>query len=62
MKRYLLFLGSEYYPSGGWNDFQGDFDTIKEAEIVAEKEGDDWFQIIDTKTKKEILSYKRDWF
>lgn len=31
MKRYLLFAGSTYYASGGWNDFVEDFDTYEEA-------------------------------
>lgn len=28
MKRYLTFIGAVYYPSGGMNDFKGDFNTI----------------------------------
>lgn len=31
MKRYLLFAGSCYYPSGGIEDFIKDFDTKEEA-------------------------------
>lgn len=31
MKRYLAFFGSDYYPSGGMNDFINDFDTIEEC-------------------------------
>jgi hypothetical protein len=31
MKRYLLFLGWDYYPSGGWGDFVGDYDDPNEA-------------------------------
>lgn len=26
-KRYLVFAGYDYYPEGGWGDFQGSFDT-----------------------------------
>lgn len=38
MKRYLAFNGSVYYPSGGIDDFLGDFETIEEAiEAVTEK-------------------------
>ena len=29
---FALFAGSAYYPSGGWNDFKGTFDSITEAE------------------------------
>lgn len=31
MKQYLLFAYAGYYPSGGWHDFCGDFDTIEDA-------------------------------
>lgn len=30
MKRYLLFKGVDYYPSGGWEDFKGDYDSVDE--------------------------------
>ena len=32
MKRYLVFAYDQFYPSGGWNDFVGAFDTLEEAE------------------------------
>lgn len=35
MKRYLAFAGSVYYPSGGMDDFCGDFDTQDEATSAA---------------------------
>lgn len=31
MKKYLAFYGSVYYPSGGMNDFIGDYETLEEA-------------------------------
>ena len=31
MKRYLVFLGENYYPSGGMDDFLNDFDTPEEC-------------------------------
>lgn len=31
MKDYLVFLGEIYYPSGGWEDFRVDFDSLEEA-------------------------------
>ena len=31
MKRFLVFAGDCYYPDGGMNDFQEDFDTLEEA-------------------------------
>ena len=56
MKRYLLFSGNDYYPTGGWGDFVDDFDTIEEAEAYARKEPLSewqWWHIIDTETKEE---------
>ena len=58
MKRYLLFYGDNYYPSGGWGDFHGSFDTIQEAQQVFLKTDSpwkpDWYQIVDTTTGKEV--------
>lgn len=31
MKPYLLFMGSRYYPNGGWEDFKGSYDSLEEA-------------------------------
>jgi hypothetical protein len=30
-EKWLLFSGSNYYPYGGWEDFQGDFDSREQA-------------------------------
>ncbi len=54
MKRYLLFSGDEYYPRGGWDDFQGEYDTLEEAKIIVERQGDDWYHIIDLTTKETV--------
>lgn len=62
MKRYLAFYGSNYYPSGGMEDFIGDFDTAIEAKesvieknnsnILPDKEWDwNWYQIWDSETR-----------
>ena len=38
MKRYLVFFGAEYYPSGGMNDFLTDCDSIEDGKIkIAER-------------------------
>lgn len=29
----MLFAGSSFYPSGGWEDFRGYFNTVEEARI-----------------------------
>lgn len=56
MKRYLLFAGHLYYPSGGWDDFQGDFDSVEaaEAHIPTVQEtlhsSSFWWHVVDTRT------------
>ncbi len=49
MKRYAVFAGERYYPSGGWNDFEGAFESLAEAEAEGEKHTDvlGWFHIVD---------------
>lgn len=56
MKRYLLFSGDFYYPSGGWMDFIQDFDSLGEAKLAARSISDDWFQIADTHIMEVIES------
>ena len=54
MKRYLLFAGDIYYPSGGWDDFKDSFDGVAEA-IAALGAGDRryaWFHVVDSQTGK----------
>jgi hypothetical protein len=36
MKRYMLFTGATYYPSGGWRDFNSDHDSMEQALDAAE--------------------------
>jgi len=54
MKRYLLFEGFYYYPSGGWGDFVGDFDTIEEARDGFKLSSDGWYEIVDLEIGKVI--------
>lgn len=35
--RYLVFAGEDFYPSGGWSDFRGAFDTLEEAMASAQE-------------------------
>jgi len=65
MKRYLTFYGAVYYPSGGMDDFIGDFDTKEEAiEFIRvtnmkEDDGDfeyNWANVYDTKDRIEVYS------
>lgn len=50
MKRYLLFAYYQYYPDGGFKDFQGSFDTIHEAMDAFTASGKDHCEIIDNVT------------
>lgn len=57
MKRYLLFAGQVYYPSGGWDDLRGNFDTLEDChEIINLRYTTDdyWWHIIDTTTWTKI--------
>lgn len=53
MKRFMLFAHDDYYPSGGWADFKGDFDTVEEARawIDSQDYRRDTYDLIDVNTK-----------
>ena len=56
MKRFLAFAGSRYYPSGGWEDFIGDFDTLEEASAFAAAFEEDitpygWWNVADSESR-----------
>lgn len=59
MNRYLLFTFDGYYPSGGWNDFQGSFDSIEEAVEFMQNLRDDYAQIADIETNRIVESYDK---
>jgi hypothetical protein len=44
--KYLLFAGHTYYPSGGWYDYRGTYDTVEEAKGHFDNDWDDWAQIV----------------
>lgn len=50
MKRFLLFAFDAYYPSGGWSDFQGSFDTQQKAVNKVIEMRRDIYQIVDAQT------------
>ena len=62
-KRYILLVGSKYYPQG-WEDFRGSFDSIEGAKTYAHSFNDDgylskyykWAEIIDKETLKVVAS------
>lgn len=57
MNRYLLFAGADYYPSPGWEDYHGDFETLEEALTAGAahlRMGEDWWHIVDTEMKQIV--------
>ncbi len=46
MKRFWLFGGNDFYADGGFCDFQGCFDTLKEA--VEKGAATDWYHVFDS--------------
>jgi len=57
MKRYLVFAGSFYYPSGGAEDFifaTDDLEKAREKRHRSKKQGYDWCHIFDNETLEII--------
>ena len=52
MKRFAVFSGDKFYPSGGWNDFRSSHDTHDEARNAATT--GDWWQIVDLMTGQVV--------
>lgn len=57
-KRFALFMGNQYYPRGGWEDFIAAFDTVDEAMLQAAKDLHQftycWANIADLQTGKIV--------
>lgn len=64
--QYLVFRGSDYYPSGGCNDLVGSAESLREAVYIAvsgtDSEGRsayshcfDWFNVLDVFTGKMVM-------
>lgn len=51
-KRFLVFSGVVYYPSGGFGDFKKDFDSLESAKEYAIKYAEEWWEIVDLETKE----------
>jgi hypothetical protein len=65
MNRYLVFSGSAYYPNGGWEDYDGSFDTVAAAQANvaaagATGEGPSWAHIVDLTTGDIVASWSQD--
>ncbi len=54
MNRYLLFAFNVGAERGGWGDFKGDFETIKDALEFNTGLDKYYYQIVDAKTGKML--------
>jgi hypothetical protein len=56
MKQYLLFVGDDYHPCGGWEDFHSCYESVQEAKLVGVKalKGYSWWHIVDLTTYKVV--------
>jgi hypothetical protein len=54
MKRFYLFAGYNYYPAGGWDDFNDSFDSVDEAIKIGKEHPGDWYHVIDSQTGESI--------
>ncbi len=57
MKRYLLFGGEIYYPSGGWKDLLGSADSLEELMEQPVETFIDWLHIVDTSNDGKIVRW-----
>ena len=51
---YLLFSGHDYYPHGGICDLTASFATAEEAKDKAITSGDEWWHIVNIKTRQLV--------
>lgn len=49
MKRYAVFVYSDYYPGGGWSDLYGLYETIEEARTAPKSDAyfADYIELVD---------------
>lgn len=60
MKRYLLFMGLQHYPKGGWQDFKDSYDSLEEAiSAVANYSGIEWWHVVDTEEQRVVSGGQR---
>jgi hypothetical protein len=54
MKKYMVFGGNTYYPVGGFHDFIGHVDTLKEVLSLLHGKNLDWYHVVVTETGRVI--------
>lgn len=60
-KRFVVFAGCDYYPSGGWRDFLGRHPSLDAARQHGISSGFDWWLVVDLATD-EIVATKEHVF
>ena len=56
MKRFLVFTFDQYYPNGGWEDFQESFETLEAAKnFLINKSNFDFYQVVDLEENGNIV-------
>jgi hypothetical protein len=58
LKRYLLFSYVDYYPCGGWNDFEDSFDDLDKAKAAAMEclSDSEYIDLIDSETGEDMAA------
>jgi len=60
-KPFALFACDNYYPNGGWDDFQGLFDTVEAARAEFFRvENDYWGHIVDLRTQEIVEDFRKE--
>ena len=55
---FAVFAGEQYYPGGGWDDWEGSFETRSEADqYAAGLKYRDWWQIVDLKMGVKVAEW-----
>jgi len=60
MKRYWLFAGDNYYPTGGMGDFIGSYDSVDDAINSHARTNDptgEWGEVIDSITGDQVKAF-----
>ena len=52
---FAVFVGDNYYPSGGWDDFVGMYVTFDEAYAVAQHHSGDWAHVVNINTLEKFV-------
>lgn len=53
-KRFLVFVGHDQLPGGGWNDYIGSADTLEDAVAVAKASDHEWSQVVDLESGYQV--------